>query len=155
MTNRPQQKILVPVDYSLGSRRALELAIRLAVQIGAELHILHVWELMPHPPKGMRVHTPDGQSQLLTELIQSNAEAEMNAFLADAKFPPGVRVTHAIESGEPSRRIVEAAKGGEFDMIVIGTEGKGALAQVVLGSVAERVLRHAGVPVVMVPRPSE
>lgn len=155
MTNTPQQKLLVPVDYSAGSRRALDLAIRLAAQLDAELHILHVWELMPHPPKGIRVHTPDGQSQLLTELIQSNAEGEMKAFLADVKFPPGVRATHAIESGEPSRRIVEAAKGGGFDMIVIGTEGKGALAQVVLGSVAERVLRHAGVPVVMMPRPAE
>jgi universal stress protein A len=155
MTNTPQQKLLVPVDYSAGSRRALELAIRLAAQLDAELHVLHVWELMPHPPKGTRVHTPDGQSRLLTELIQSNAEAEMATFLGEVKLPPGVRATHAIESGEPSRRIVEAAKAGGFDMIVIGTEGKGALAQVVLGSVAERVLRHAGVPVVMVPRPAE
>lgn len=152
MTNSARRKFLVPVDYSAGSRRALELAIELASPLGAELHVLHVWELMPHPPKGMRVQTPDGQSRLLSELIQSNAEAEMSDFLAAVPFPSGVRATHTIESGEPSRRIVEAAREGGFDMIVMGAEGKGAVAQFVLGSVAERVLRHAGVPVVMVPR---
>jgi nucleotide-binding universal stress UspA family protein len=155
MTQTPRRKFLVPVDYSAGSRRALDLALELAAPLGAELHVLHVWELMPHPPKGMRVQTPDGQSRLLTELIQSNAEAEMNEFLASVKLPSGVTVTHAIDSGEPSRRIVEAAREGGFDMIIMGAEGKGALSQFVLGSVAERVLRHAGRPVVMVPRPAE
>jgi universal stress protein A len=155
MTNSARQKFLVPTDYSAGSRRAVELAIRLGAPLQADLHVLHVWELMPHPPKGMRVQTPDGKSQLLTELIQTNAETEMQEFLAGVTFPANARATHSIESGEPGHRILEVAKDGGFDMIVMGAEGKGALAQFVLGSVAERVLRHAGVPVVMVPRPRD
>ncbi|HMJ13876.1 MAG TPA: universal stress protein [Polyangiaceae bacterium] len=152
MTNTARKRLLVPVDYSAGSRRALEFALGLAESLEADVHVLHVWELMPHPPSGMRVQTPDGRSQLLTELIQKNAEDDMNGFLAKVAFPASVRHTHAIESGEPTRRIVEAARAGDYTMIVIGTEGKGALAQFVVGSVAEKVLRHSAIPVLMVPR---
>ncbi len=139
------------MDYSEGSRSALEYAAGLARRMGACLDVLHVWECMPKPPAGIRIRTGDGESRLLTDVVHENAEREMRAFLSGANLPDDLRIQHSIQSGEPSRRILDAAAAGEYTLIVMGTQGRGALTHFVLGSVAERVLRLSSVPVIVVP----
>jgi nucleotide-binding universal stress UspA family protein len=143
-------RILVPVDYSKHSREVLAVALKLAERLGAELDVLHVWESMPEFPGSWTVTTPAGEKRPINELVRECAEREMDEFLADA-LPRGVRVTHRVTPGHPVRKILEALEPSSHRLIVIGTHGRGGLKHLMLGSVAERVLRLSPVPVVTVP----
>src|SRR5687768_252706 len=109
-----EKKLLVPVDYSEESRHALEYALMLARGLHRDVDVLYVWELMPHPSPDMSVRTPEGKTRSLLELIHENAEIEMSDFLAKTDVPEGVHLGHRVLSGEPSRRILEAAESGEY-----------------------------------------
>src|SRR5687767_11163076 len=105
-----KQKLLVPVDYSDGSRHALEYALSLAARLPADVHVLYVWECMPRPPHDIQVQSAEQGSRSLFDLIQENAEAEMATFLAQVPILEQVQCSHSIVSGEPSARILEVAK---------------------------------------------
>ncbi len=142
---------LVPIDYSKDSKHALRYALELAEKLGADVHALHVWECMPHPPKDYQVEVSGGGKRSLFELVEEGAEKEYGEFIADVKPPPSVRFEHSLRSGEPSRAILEFAKAGTYSMIVVGSRGHGAFSHLVLGSVAERVVRLSQIPVLVVP----
>lgn len=144
-------KLLVPVDYSEDSRKALEYAALLAVKLKASIHVLHVWECMPQPPRDLRVDMGKEGTRSLFDVIQENAEKEFAAFMAEIELPEGVQVEHSILSGEPSRRILETAEAGDYAWIVMGSRGRGAIEHFILGSVAERVVRLSPIPVITVP----
>jgi nucleotide-binding universal stress UspA family protein len=142
--------ILVPVDYSDHSYAVAELAAGLAARVGAELHALYVWETMPHFPPDLRVSTPTGPRRL-EELVHEIASREMKDFLARCRIPDRVRVESQIDSGAAAPRILDWIAKGSFDLLVIGTHGRGGVKHWVLGSVAERVIRLSTVPVITVP----
>ncbi len=145
---KPIRTILVPVDFSENSRKALEYAADLASRYGATLDVLHVWSVVTFLPTDTPLNA--GPQAELVRLVQTNAEAELEKFLAEAR-QQGVSVTHArAELGVPAQAILDAAKQGGYDLIVMGTRGRGRFAQVLLGSVAERVVRHAHCPVLTV-----
>jgi nucleotide-binding universal stress UspA family protein len=138
--------ILVPVDFSKNSLRALEYAWSLASRYGAAVDVLHVWQFL----------TPDtpsiGGSQVsdLTAFVRSNAETELRKLAENAAHDGiAIRRTRA-ERGIPSQVILDPAKRDGNDLIVMGTRGRSGLAHVLLGSVAERVVRHAHCPVLTV-----
>lgn len=141
-------KILCPVDYSETSRSALQYALLMARQFGVELKVLHVIEMTP------LVQTYDGVPDVSLPLeVERAAHREMEKLLGDCDLS-GVRVSSEVLQGATYRTIVEHAKALGVDLIVMGTHGRSKLERVFFGSVAERVVKSAACPVLVV-RPKE
>jgi nucleotide-binding universal stress UspA family protein len=143
------QKILVPVDFSENSARALEYAARLARLFGATIEVLHVWSVPSLIPEEALV-TAGQHAVKLIEFVQSNAETELRKFVSRAVDRGIVVARTRAEPGIASRVILDAVKDGSYDLIVMGTRGQNSLSDVLLGSVAERVVRRATCPVVTI-----
>ncbi len=129
-------RILVPVDFSECSKKTLQYAIPFARQFNAELSLLFV--VQPYPTMGEMPAVdplPDVESEL-EELRKS--------------IPAWVRLKTVVRHGEPHAEIVNAARELGMDLIIISTHGRSGLARVVMGSTAEKVVRHAGCPVLVV-----
>lgn len=142
------KRILVPIDYSEPSRRALALALTLDAD--AEVDVVHAWDRPSFVSDEMVVHK-DGVRHSLSELIRENAEREMSEFLASVKVPSGRRFSHRLLPGEPvSIILAEAAKPG-YDLLVVGTHGRTGMTRLLLGSVTEKLIRLSPVPVLSVP----
>jgi len=147
-------RILVATDFSEPSRAALDYAANLAKKLEASVDLLHVWEAPTFvvPGTGMTsIYVGSGAGeQTIEEVMRQSANHAMDEFVAKAKAR-GVAVrSMKTEQGRPAHAIVEAAKSGEYDLIVIGTHGRTGLPRVLLGSVAENVVRHARCPVLTV-----
>jgi universal stress protein A len=145
----PIRKILVPVDFSEPSQAALSYAAEFAKPFGASIDVLHVWEVPSFmPARGLAL---EGSADLpLIELVKKNSERELDRFVAEAS-KRGVVVHEArSEPGSAAHAIVERAREDGYDLIVIGTHGRTGLSHVLIGSVAERVVRHARCPVISV-----
>jgi nucleotide-binding universal stress UspA family protein len=142
------EKILVPTDFSECSEAAVRYGRALAGAFGATLHLLHVvqdpytqpWAAEAFPaPLGDLLEQWQAQARVrLAELVP---EAERAATMV------------AVEVGSPFFEVVRYAEDQAIDLIVIGTHGRGPLGHVLLGSVAERVVRKAPCPVLTVRHP--
>lgn len=147
------QRILVPVDFSPGARAACDLAVQLAETFGAIGTLLHVWSL-PQPVRpDLMVSWDGGVEQPMTSVMQRHATDDMQGFLATLPETARSRFQVLIEEGEVTRTILAVAEREQSDMIVIGTHGRTGLSHLLLGSVAERVVRHARCPVLSVRLP--
>lgn len=144
------RSILVPVDYSEPSRRALELALTL--DPAAKLTVIHAWDRPPYVSEGVITH-PDGTRRSLTEMIRDNAEREMTEFLAQVTVPPERRFAHHLVSGDPVAAILAETEKGDYDVLVIGTNGRTGMSKLLLGSVTEKLIRLSPIPVLSVPPP--
>ena len=144
------RKILVATDFSESARAALEQAGELARALHASLDLVHVWEVPAFLPGELLV--ADGAS--LLDLVKNRAQERMAALVADAERD-GIHPS-AINCvlGVPHAAIVDAAVAGGHDLIVLGSHGRTGLSRVLLGSVAERVVRHAPCTVVVARQPS-
>jgi nucleotide-binding universal stress UspA family protein len=127
--------ILVAVDLSEHSRRALAVAAELARAFGASLEVLHVWAA-PHGDAG-------ASRAGLLDRMRDNARAELDAFIAAAALAEGVTPTRTIATGSATAAISEHAAERRPDLLVLGTHGHGGVKRLVLGSVAESVARYA------------
>ena len=142
-------KILVPVDFSEHASPVLRVAADLALKYEASLTLVHVNDLVvtlaPYPPLPPKI----------IEQVAADARARIDQFQEEA-VALGVRsVDTAIVYGHPSDQIVRLADEGHYDWIVLGTHGRSGLNRMMLGSVAERVVRTARRPVLTVPLRSE
>lgn len=133
------RKILCPTDFSPGSQHAMQVAVRLAAGAGAELVLAHVW----HVP----AFAFGGVDPFPAEVIQQMAGDHgrgLAAAVAEAGALGARRVTSRLLTGVPWDQIVEALQEDEaFDLAVMGTHGRTGLARILLGSVTEKVVRHA------------
>lgn len=149
------RRVLVPVDYSPSSRGALDYAAFLAKTFGAELDVVHVWDRPAYVSDDVVIQDRDGRRTSLVEMIIENAEREMTDFLRKSSGPkvnPPVEMPkHRLLSGEPVSTLLAELEKGAHDLVVIGTQGRTGLAHLLLGSVAERLVRLSSVPVVIVP----
>lgn len=146
------KRILVPHDFSLCATRALDVAVGLAVDGHATLVLLHVSPLPPNLPSEARVVAPDGSLVTVDELLTRGAGRDLVA-LAEPLRARGVSVEVSAQTsqvGTPAAAILRSASELAADVIVLGTHGRTGLAHLVLGSVAEEVMRGARVPVVTV-----
>jgi nucleotide-binding universal stress UspA family protein len=136
------KKILVPTDFSPSSRLALESAMTLATAFQSRVHVFNAWEVPPYLRPDLTVWVGD-VSTTLTAHARGEAEKAMREFLADAKVGENANVTSQIVNGAPYATILAMAKEGNFDLIAMGTHGRTGVAHLVLGSVAERIVRHS------------
>lgn len=138
-------RILCPVDFSETSKHAFEFALALAARLGAELDVIHVFQLPAYTmPEGGFEFTLDIETELSNQLQQQLNE------LIKQPAEPAVKLTTALYEGIPYVEITRAAKERSADLIVIGTHGRTGLAHLLIGSVAERVVRTSEVPVLSV-----
>ncbi len=142
----PFRRILVPTDFSSCSDKALELAGKLARDQGAELIAVHVVET-GHVPLNAVIH-PGGDIEgvevraHMTKLGQHELERRVQALPI-----PAERKRLHIAEGSPASTICQVARELGADLIVMGTHGRTGLAHLLMGSVAERVVRAAKIPV--------
>ena len=141
------RRILVPIDFSPSSRLALEHAKALVTKFGGVLEVLHVVEdrvVTELWPTDMHALTPQ-----IGEAILRSAEQGLAACLTrEERDRYGATLTLLI--GPPALTIVEHAASSRADLIVMGTNGRTGLSHLLLGSVAERVVRTASCPVLVV-----
>jgi nucleotide-binding universal stress UspA family protein len=130
MNGGPAPQILVATDFSDSAEAAFGVAVQYARALHAGLHLLHVF---------------------------AAAEVEVTRLLADAaaQAGPDVPVTVAGTGGDPAEEILRYATRHPIDLIVVGTHGRTGVSRFLLGSVAERVMRGARCPVLVVPAPAE
>jgi nucleotide-binding universal stress UspA family protein len=139
--------ILAPTDFSHHAESALRYACQLAGQFGATLHLLHVLpDVVPVGPDPMLVPTlpPD----FYTESEASSREALAKAI--PAEWGCTAEVETAVRWGDPVDGVVAYATDRHIDLIVIATHGRTGLSHVLLGSVAERIVREAPCPVLTI-----
>jgi universal stress protein A len=140
-------RILVPVDFGPHSNRAMHYAAELATQFGARVELLHVVEdPFVSGAWSSEVYMPS-MPELLVELT---AKARLRLGDLKATLPAALAAEAAVVVGHPRETIPDHARDGRFDLIVMGTHGRSGLSHLVLGSVAERVLRNAPCPVLIV-----
>jgi nucleotide-binding universal stress UspA family protein len=151
MTMTPDiKRILVPLDFSPNSTRALDYAHGLALKLDAAIHLIHVCEV-----PGMSIGSMDAYAIAYSEWSQRLGE-EAECHLTEIKNRlRGVEATTEVRFGNPAAAIVEAANANDADLIVMGTHGHGALMHVMMGNVAERVVRTAVCPVLTVRGPRQ
>ncbi|CAN5871465.1 universal stress protein [soil metagenome] len=140
------KKILCPVDFSIGSRVALREAARLITQSGGELVLAHIWAPPIFFAGGEAIGLPANQ---LTAIIGS-AESMLSDAVSEARAAGARKVTPVFRSGAAWHEIVDIARTDpSIDAIVIGTHGRTGLTHALIGSVAEKVVRHAPCPVLV------
>jgi universal stress protein A len=140
------KRILVPVDFSGRSRAALGFAIGLAREQGAQIDLLHI---VPGPSRlTVALDAYSGRPiPHSSDCVLTDARERMQSLVA-AIDHQGVTIHPKIEEGDPAATIVRVATEESDDLIVLGTHGRIGLADLVLGSVAKRLLSCAPCPVV-------
>jgi len=149
---RDIKKILVPIDFSECSDAAFEMGVSIRDRFDAELDLVHVWAAPVYAgTESVVVHTPEGSNLTLAQYVHGQAEEEMREFVKRVSSRGIKKLTSRVLSGDPVDLIVKESE--QHDLIVMGTHGRGAIAHLFLGSVAERVVRRAKCPVMTVHAP--
>jgi nucleotide-binding universal stress UspA family protein len=144
------ERILVPLDHSLGSDEIVEYACAVARGLGASITLLHAYE----PPNGMvgivAGATIRGEAQLEREagmalLNRAAAILRANGLASDDR---------SLERSGPAEQVIARhARSGKFDLIVMGTHARTGVSRIILGSVADHVMRDVSCPVLLVHLP--
>lgn len=146
------KKILLAVDFSAGSEKATEVAADMGSRLDAEVHALHVWNPRRRDPVEewveLSLNFPPGSN--VARIIEGHVVTLLRS-LVSRLAAAGVRARGRWEAGEPAATIVDFAASGGYSAIVMGTFGRTHVKEALIGSCAERVVRHSPVPVVIVP----
>jgi nucleotide-binding universal stress UspA family protein len=144
------QRILCPIDFSESADHALRYAAALAETFSAELTLLHVVAPVVAALPGDTTLPDTLQADIddLAEACRERLEQTVGKMAAN-----GVPVQHKILNGVPFVEIIRYARESETDLIVMGTHGRTGLGHLLIGSVAERVVRKSPCPVLTVKHP--
>lgn len=139
---RMYNKILLPTDGSPGAEAAIDHAMHVANQNDAVVHAVHVIEItdlgdITEETEDLEAELRESSQELLTPILDAADNAE-------------VEVVEAVIEGRPYEQLVEYVTENAIDMVVMGSHGKSGLSRVLLGSTAEKVVRHSPVPVLTV-----
>jgi nucleotide-binding universal stress UspA family protein len=135
-------EILVPTDGSPATRRAVANAIDLAETYDARLHALYVVDATAYA-------SMEAGTELVIEALEEEGEAAVRQ-VADAAAEAGVDCETSVRSGSAHRTILQYVEDEGIDLVVMGTHGRRGVERYLLGSVTERVVRTADVPVMTV-----
>lgn len=144
------KSLLVPTDFSEASECALRYGRALAHAFGASLHVVHVIEDLVATAWAAEVYVTSLPA--LREEIEKDAQERL-ARLLDADERERLHARVVLLNGNPFVEILRYARAHEIDLIVLGTHGRGPVAHMLLGSVAEKVVRKATCPVLAVRHP--
>jgi nucleotide-binding universal stress UspA family protein len=143
------RQILAPTDFSESSQQAVAYAFEMAQTFRAKLLLLHVIEMPAYPIDGF---VPPSVGTTLLEDLERQAQLDLAQVLPGPQDDK-VEVTRQVVVGIPYRKLAEVAAAEKTDLIVMATHGRTGLSHLVMGSVAERVVRTAPCPVLTI-RPS-
>ena len=138
------KRILIAVDESAFAAHAADIGIDLAKSLKAEMAFIHAVD----PSVGRAASEIGVPADKLIAMEEQDAKHLLSAFRERAGASPAA--LEFLEIGKPATKIVEAAKSWPADLIVIGSHGRGGVARLLLGSVAEAVVRQASCPVLVV-----
>ena len=142
----PYRRILVPVDFSAASLQALASARELAKTTGASLHLFHSvddvsWRYLGYPLEALAQ---------IQEAVTDSANEQLRELAIQVQREGLTVESSLVVSTRPATAIVTFARENTIDLIVMGTHGRGAMLRMMLGSVAEHVMRTAPCPVMVV-----
>ncbi len=145
------KRILCPTDFSKFSFRAADYAVALAKHYDGEVHFVHVVpEVLLHPDQYPYLVEP-----VRTEPeVRQRAHDRLDAFVALTRAEQ-IRSRFSVKEGAPVMTIMSSAEDADADLICLGTHGREGFERLVLGSVAEKVLRKAACPVLTISEPGE
>jgi nucleotide-binding universal stress UspA family protein len=139
------QRILCPIDFSDISNHVFKIAIDLAEQFKADLYVIHVYQYPASAfPEGI-YFAPDDMGTKIQGLLLTRLEEFVNTSSTSK-----INITSNLCEGIPDVEIINSADEINADMIVMGSHGRTGLSHVLLGSVAERVIRTSNIPVLSV-----
>jgi len=141
-------RILIPTDFSDFSKPAMTYACAMAARFESELHLLHV-----SPDAAMVM--PDVTAYGIENMMVDVAAIEKSSMEQLQRLPPdnwenGREIVRVTKMGSPFLEIIQYAKDMDIDLIVIGTHGRSGLMHLLMGSVAENIVRKAPCPVLTV-----
>jgi universal stress protein A len=139
------KKILVPTDFSETSKKAVQYALRFAEQFGCEIALIYVVE-----PATPMIGAPLAVEPFTDEDEFSTAERDLAALAAESHSDGAPAVTSLVRVGHPPNEITKAARELDVDLIIISTHGYTSWRHLCIGSTAERVVRTAPCPVLVV-----
>lgn len=146
------KRILHPTDFSDPSNHAARYAMELADRFDAEVHLFHciasLGTTLPDMAVGLSTYVEDYGE--LVKQLKADAEQRMDSVLKHVGCPDR-KVVRVTDEGSPFVQIIRYAKEHDIDLIVMGTHGRTGLSHMMMGSVAERVVRKAPCPVLTVP----
>jgi nucleotide-binding universal stress UspA family protein len=141
--------ILAPVDFSSGSKTAVEYAAALAKALRSTITLFHVY----HKSDLMSGIVPGADPWADDKTNQAIARTELEKMRVETERSSGVEVRAIVVSGSPAEQIVSYASRGAFDLVVMGTHGRTGIQRFLMGSVAETVVRHARCPILTIHLP--
>jgi nucleotide-binding universal stress UspA family protein len=145
----PIHRILLPIDFSPGSQAAVDLGLQIGRALGAAVTVLHAYVA----PNALVALVPGASVETDQQHERDMLARQLETIAAELRAS-GVTETHTmLVVGPPKQTIVEQARAGHFDLVVMGTHGRTGLSRLLLGSVAEHVVRHAECPVATVHLP--
>jgi universal stress protein A len=140
------QKILVPLDFSEFTDEIVSVAVQLAHKFGSTLHLLHVIPNMDYFTPYESFLSAESLVKIQRD-IEKEVEKDMDAI---TKKITDVPVKKAVHTGVAFVEIVDHVRAEKIDLVVMGTHGRGGLEHILLGSVAEKVVRRAPCPVLTI-----
>lgn len=152
MSLLPVRKIVCPVDFSVHAHEGLNAAVELAQKLKAELVVVHVVPLVPVMESStgiMGVNTAPLNVEEYTKILMDSSREQMDKLL-DKEVPRKVKKKGVLRNGHAADEILGSVEEEKADMIVLSTHGHTGLSRLLMGSVAERVIRHAAVPVLVI-----
>jgi nucleotide-binding universal stress UspA family protein len=141
------ERIVVGVDQSKGATVALRWALKLAEEVGAEVEVVHAWEVSYGWIEG---YPPDVERWVVEAKAAASdlVERSVSEATGDGGATPG-RIVRTVVEGQAAKVLVDRAK--DADLLVVGSRGRGGFTGLLLGSVSEQAVHHSTVPVVVVP----
>jgi universal stress protein A len=140
------RRILAPTDFSELSKQGLQSALELAEAFGAKLLLLYVVEPPPYPVEGI---VPSHLGATLLDDLERQATNDLAQMLSETQAS-NMDVARRVVVGIPYRKIVDVAEEEKIDLIVMTTHGRTGLSHLVMGSVAEKIVRTAPCPVLTI-----
>lgn len=136
--------ILVPIDGSDNSYRALDAALLLSEKLGSNITVIHVMEEVPI--------THIGSEKMLNELLKAYKKENQDILLKCTEIAnqKGLTIKTLLLQGNPASAILDYNKKEKFDLVIMGSRGLGKFKELILGSVSSKIVHHSSCAVLLI-----